>query len=53
MFKFFCCCTAAVCDLLDGKSKDKITVVFFPNSHGYDHLSRIPESREPDFGDQE
>ena len=35
------------------KVKIKLLLYFFPNSHGYDHLSRIPESREPDFGDQE
>ena len=30
MFKIFCRCNAAVSDLNDGKSKNKIAVVFFP-----------------------
>ena len=29
MLKFFCRCNAAVSDLYDGKSKNKIAVVFF------------------------
>ena len=34
MFKTFCRRNAAVSDLYDSKSKNKIAVVFFPNSHG-------------------
>ena len=30
MFKNFCCCNAAESDLYDGKSKNKIAVIFFP-----------------------
>ena len=35
MFKNFSRCNAAVSDLYDGKSKNKIAVVFFPNSCGW------------------
>ena len=34
MFKHFSRCNAAASDLYDGKSKNEIAVVFFPNSHG-------------------
>ena len=34
MFKNFCCRNAVVSELYDDKSKNKIAVVFFPNSHG-------------------
>ena len=34
MFKNVCRCNAAVSDIYDGKSKNKIAVDFFPNSHG-------------------
>ena len=34
MFKHFCHCNAAISDVYDGKSKNKIAVIFFPNSHG-------------------
>ena len=34
MFKNFCHSNAAVSDLSDSKSKNKIAVIFFPNSHG-------------------
>ena len=29
MFKNFCCCNAAMSDLYDDKSKNKITIIFF------------------------
>ena len=29
MFEKFCCCNAAVSDLYDSKSKNKIAVIFF------------------------
>ena len=29
MFKHFCCCDAAISDLYDIKSKNKIAVIFF------------------------
>ena len=46
MFKTFCRCNAAVSDLYDGKSKNKIAVIFFPNFHGCifqneDNLNRL------------
>ena len=37
MFKNFCRHNAAVSDLYNSKSKIKIAVVFFPNSHGWLH----------------
>ena len=55
MFKNFCRCNAAVSDLYDGKSKNKIAIIFFPNSHGWrDDLSYIekyffPEETENIF----
>ena len=33
MFKTFCRCNAAISDLYDGKSKNKIASYFFPNSN--------------------
>ena len=35
MFKNFCHCNAAISDLYNCKSKNKIAVIFFPNSHGW------------------
>ena len=29
MFKIFCCCNAAISDLYDSKSKNKIAIIFF------------------------
>ena len=33
MLRNFCRCNAAASDLYNGKSENKIAVVFFPNSH--------------------
>ena len=41
MFKNFSRCNAAVSDLNDGKSKNKIAVIFFLNSHGC-CLTKLP-----------
>ena len=38
MFKNFCCCSAAISDLYDRKSKN-CSHIFFPNSHGWVNMS--------------
>ena len=45
MFKNFCHCNAAISDLYDGKSKSKIAVTFFPNSHGWLDNNRKKETQ--------
>ena len=45
MFKNCCHCNAATSDLYHGKSKSKIAVAFFPNSHDWLDNNRKKETR--------